>query len=1637
MDCHGPGTSQPQPVASPMGPPAPQAPSPMPPPQTPPPTGQGQQQIQSPMGPPQQVMSPGPPPSPGLQVASPSHQHLNSHGHMGYQQQSLCPSGMLHNPQGSSVPQLPAQMVSQSSPHDTYQALQRAIGAMEEKGMQNDPRYSQLLALRARQVPYGNPAQADPSRIIQGPGSFLDSTPKHIFSSLQLQQLRVQIMAYRLLARNQPLTSQMALAVQGKRIDSVPSHRMPQQGDPGVVSGVMQQPMRTPVPVGGQPPSQSPIPGQPAPSAGQQTVGTAPTTSTSPNNGAGTGTSVVQPTSTTQGPRPLPPSGPAAGAQSAAQPPPQQKQNRVTPIAKPAGLDPLIILQERENRLAARIAHRIEELNNLPTVMAEDLKIKAQIELRALRLLNFQRQLRTEVVACTRKDTMLETSCHIKTYKRTKRQGLREARATEKLEKQQKLEAERKRRQKHQEYLNAVLQHGKDLKEYHRNNIAKILRLNRAVLNHHANAEREQKKEQERIEKERMRRLMAEDEEGYRKLIDQKKDKRLAFLLSQTDEYIGNLTEMVKQHKVEQRRKQREQKERKKKKKKRSEDGEIIDGLNDESSQMSDVRVTVMETATGKILCGDEAPLASQFQAWLEMHPGWEAAPREDDEDDDDDDESDVDTDDYDDDDRDLKKNSDDNSLNPKMSEEEKAKVVIQKAKVEDDEYKNYTEEQTYYSIAHTITEKVTEQASIMVNGKLKEYQIRGLEWLVSLYNNNLNGILADEMGLGKTIQTIALITYLMEKKRVNGPYLIIVPLSTLSNWVLEFEKWAPSVIIVAYKGSPTMRRNIQSQMRATKFNVLLTTYEYIIKDKAVLAKLRWKFMIIDEGHRMKNHHCKLTQVLNTHYLAPHRLLLTGTPLQNKLPELWALLNFLLPSIFKSVSTFEQWFNAPFATTGEKVELNEEETILIIRRLHKVLRPFLLRRLKKEVESQLPDKVEYIIKCDMSGLQRVLYSHMQSKGVLLTDGSEKGKQGKGGAKALMNTIMQLRKLCNHPFMFQHIEKAYCDHVGIHGSVVIGPDLYRASGKFELLDRILPKLKATGHRVLLFCQMTQLMTIMEDYLGWRGFHYLRLDGTTKAEDRGELLRKFNSPESDYFVFLLSTRAGGLGLNLQSADTVIIFDSDWNPHQDLQAQDRAHRIGQKNEVRVLRLMTVNSVEERILAAARYKLNMDEKVIQAGMFDQKSTGSERQKFLKTILHQDEADDEEENEVPDDETVNQMIARCETEFEMFQKMDIERRREDSKLGSDRRPRLMEEQELPTWLVKEDEEVEKWTGEEEEERYYGRGSRQRKEVDYTDSLTEKEWLKAIDDGIEEEEEEERKPARKKFRKRRRKDEDDAGSGNSSAVTVPPVVMVVEQPHVKKRRGRPPLEKGTLVNGKIKKQMRKLMNIVIKYADCDGRTLSGPFMKLPSKQELPDYYNIIKRPIDIKKIQQRLEENKYTSFDDLERDFIQMCRNAQKYNEEASLIHEDSIVLETVFANARIRLEQDSEPTEEDEEEEGEEEGVENPDDCAVSAEAENCRRSITIRQPAVDEDMHSDNDSMKVRIKLKGRRSESSSLSGRKNVKKLSKKLYSEDDEEDDEEEAELETAAESVAERITTTDSSGLHWCWNGTKKQDNNYE
>ncbi|XP_068177822.1 transcription activator BRG1 isoform X9 [Antennarius striatus] len=1543
----------------------------------------------------------GPPPSPLDQHSQGYHSPLGGSDHASPVPSNGPPSGpLMPSSSSSSSSGGPS---SASTPLDGPSSDQHALGPNNRSGPagSSGPGPSPGPSLGSSIPSLGSGLE---------PGGPIGPTP---FNPNQLHQLRAQIMAYKMLARGQPLPDHLQIAVQGKRTMPGMQPQQPMSSlAPGAGSGSGGGPVGPgPGPMGsgysrahGLMGPNMPPPGPSVPPAvmqGQNPNAPPKSWPEGPMVNAAAPSNAPQkliPPQPTGRPSPAPPSVPPAASpvmppqtQSPGQPvqptpmmPYHAKQNRITPIQKPCGLDPVEILQEREYRLQARITHRIAELENLPGSLAGDLRTKATIELKALRLLNFQRQLRQEVVVCMRRDTALETALDAKAYKRSKRQSLREARITEKLEKQQKIEQERKRRQKHQEYLNSILQHAKDFKEYHRSITGKMQKLTKAVATYHANTEREQKKENERIEKERMRRLMAEDEEGYRKLIDQKKDKRLAYLLQQTDEYVANLTELVRAHKAAQALKE---KKKKKKKKKRLEiaegqtpsmgpDGEPLD----ETSQMSDLPVKVIHVDSGNILTGLDAPKAGQLDTWLEMNPGYEVAPRSDSEDSEDEEEEEeeeeepqpsatpVD---------DKKKITDPDSED--VSEVD-VRHIIENAKQDvDDEYSGAAFArglQSYYAVAHAVTEKVDKQSTLLINGQLKQYQIKGLEWLVSLYNNNLNGILADEMGLGKTIQTIALITYLMEHKRLNGPYLIIVPLSTLSNWVYEFDKWAPTVVKVSYKvtfyrhanqnrhflflnnknvtinvrlifslfamfacqGSPAARRAFVPQLRSGKFNVLLTTYEYIIKDKQVLAKIRWKYMIVDEGHRMKNHHCKLTQVLNTHYLAPRRVLLTGTPLQNKLPELWALLNFLLPTIFKSCSTFEQWFNAPFAMTGEKVDLNEEETILIIRRLHKVLRPFLLRRLKKEVEAQLPEKVEYVIKCDMSSLQRVLYRHMQAKGVLLTDGSEKDKKGKGGTKTLMNTIMQLRKICNHPYMFQQIEESFSEHLGFSGGIVQGPDLYRASGKFEVLDRILPKLRATNHKVLLFCQMTSLMTIMEDYFAYRSFKYLRLDGTTKAEDRGMLLKTFNEPGSEYFIFLLSTRAGGLGLNLQSADTVVIFDSDWNPHQDLQAQDRAHRIGQQNEVRVLRLCTVNSVEEKILAAAKYKLNVDQKVIQAGMFDQKSSSHERRAFLQAILEHEEQDEvwgqevclriNEEDEVPDDETVNQMIARSEEEFDQFMRMDLDRRREEAR-NPRRKPRLMEEDELPTWIMKDDAEVERLTCEEEEEKMFGRGSRQRKEVDYSDSLTEKQWLKvvclmgAIEEGTLEEVEEE---VRHKKTTRKRKRDRDLDLPGPSSMGGRGRGDKDDDGKRQRKRGRPPVEKLSPNPPVLTKKMKKIVDAVIKYKDsASGRQLSEVFIQLPSRKELPEYYELIRKPVDFRKIKERIRCHRYRSLGDLERDVMLLFQNAQTYNLEGSLIYEDSIVLQSVFTSLRqkIEKEEESEGEESEEEEEDLEEGSE------------------------------------------------------------------------------------------------------------------
>ena len=836
-----------------------------------PPTHQPQQH--HPYGPsPQQTWLPPPPNS--AMAPSPQHRNINHHGVLGPQPpiQGKPMPPIAGSPQQPGPPQ--QQPSSSPSPHGNYSTPppQGGTGGYSYPGQHiTNGEYVQS----PQQGGAGNyPAP------ITGYGGIPNPDAK--FAPHQLHQLRHQIMAYRCLARNQPIPDHVSIALQhsGKRsIQFSPQSQMHQQqqqhggwprqpvpSTPDLMHHQQQQQQRP------QTPQQQGPPNQIAPSSGSYNMngGPMPIKSTGmvpsqmngppgsaivPSVGSGSmmngGTGMIAGPEQQQqvvhhghhsGSHQFPPHW-RPGATTNGQPPPQVHQppamnerdmntyhamasqlqqpklTRVTPVAKPAGLDPIELKKERESCIAQRIAHRVQELQNLPGNMSEDLRMKAMIEYRALRLLNFQKQLRADVIACMRRDTTLETGQNPKLYRKPKRIGLREARITEKLEKQQKLEQERRRKQKHQEYISAILQHAKDFKEYHRNIQAKIGRVNKAVAVYHANTEREQKKEQERIEKERMRRLMAEDEEGYRKLIDQKKDKRLAFLLSQTDEYIRNLTEMVRQHKEEQRRRGKERRKVRRKKKKNGVEGEnnkenkdgtknLPDGAIDENSQSGELRVNVIETESGKLLTGQDAPLASELDQWLQEHSGWSVAPKCErqpgesadgggDSESEYEEATESETDD------DEKSNQDSQNKNNGDGENSSTATSNPTPQIspEDDEYKGGDDQINYYNIAHGIRERVTEQSSLLRNGQLKEYQIRGLEWLVSLYNNNLNGILADEMGLGKTIQTIGLITYLIEKKRNNGPYLIIVPLSTMSNWMLEFDRWAPTVIKIAYKG--------------------------------------------------------------------------------------------------------------------------------------------------------------------------------------------------------------------------------------------------------------------------------------------------------------------------------------------------------------------------------------------------------------------------------------------------------------------------------------------------------------------------------------------------------------------------------------------------------------------------------------------------------------------------------------------------------------------------------------------------------------------------------------------------------------------------------------------------------------------
>ncbi|KAI0378191.1 hypothetical protein F5Y04DRAFT_164767 [Hypomontagnella monticulosa] len=746
----------------------------------------------------------------------------------------------------------------------------------------------------------------------------------------------------------------------------------------------------------------------------------------------------------------------------------------------------------------------------------------------------------------------------------------------------------------------------------------------------------------------------------------------------------------------------------------------------------------------------------------------------------------------------------------------------------------------------------VTVEQPKLLNCQLKEYQLKGLNWLANLYEQGINGILADEMGLGKTVQSISVMAYLAEVHDIWGPYLVVAPASTLHNWQQEIAKFVPEFKVLPYWGTAGDRKVLRkfwdrkhnTYRKDAPFHVLVTSYQLVVSDVAYFQKMRWQYMILDEAQAIKSSSSSRWKCL-LGFHCRNRLLLTGTPIQNNMQELWALLHFIMPSLFDSHDEFSEWFSKDIESHAQSnTTLNEDQ----LRRLHLILKPFMLRRVKKHVQKELGDKIEMDVFCELTYRQRAYYRNLRNQ-ISIMDLIEKATLGDDqDSGTLMNLVMQFRKVCNHPDLFERADTTspffsgyfaetasfvregnnvpvgystrslidyrlprlvwaeggrlhktskenvkagfrnqYLNHlmniwkpenvrestfsngafsflrfadtspeeaykashrdvfsrasdliqkqdrlgrmnvmydepgeenytpahalfqitarsnrkplaeitsegvldnlmnisrttwrdsglgrleqaalpgasappieVSCEGTrvpnveredtlfnvpmrrVLYGPNLIEEkalvsqavpierypspsmlpppdnekrrftnitvpsmrrfvtdSGKLAKLDQLLFKLKEEGHRVLLYFQMTRMIDLMEEYLTYRNYKYCRLDGSTKLEDRRDTVHDFQT-RPDIFVFLLSTRAGGLGINLTSADTVIFYDSDWNPTIDSQAMDRAHRLGQTKQVTVYRLITRGTIEERIRKRAMQKEEVQRVVIQGG--------------------------------------------------------------------------------------------------------------------------------------------------------------------------------------------------------------------------------------------------------------------------------------------------------------------------------------------------------------------------------------------------------------------------------------------------------
>ncbi|TRY63163.1 hypothetical protein TCAL_10825 [Tigriopus californicus] len=630
------------------------------------------------------------------------------------------------------------------------------------------------------------------------------------------------------------------------------------------------------------------------------------------------------------------------------------------------------------------------------------------------------------------------------------------------------------------------------------------------------------------------------------------------------------------------------------------------------------------------------------------------------------------------------------------------------------------------------------EQPLLLTGGVMRDYQVKGYQWMATLFENGINGILADEMGLGKTIQTIALFCHLIEMG-VPGPFLVVAPLSTVPNWVKEFQRFAPQIPVTLYHGSPKERIEKRLKLKENHViegipnkvkSVFVTSFEIAMNDRVNLRHVNWRYIVVDEGHRLKNTNCRLIKELRQ-YQSVNRLLLTGTPLQNNLAELWSLLNFLMAEIFDDLRVFESWFDAKDMdqdTSESDRILMQEKQNNILSTLHQILTPFLLRRVKADVDLKIPPKKEVLVYCPMTSKQKGMYENIVTK--TLKEHLSKNKEieqelevnkiaGRGMRKkhavdykifldegvsakkleaiveslnkkeaessrgsfaynvdrlsadvriSFKNSMMDLRKATNHPYL---IEYPYTECGNFYRS---DQEMIDVCGKLKVFDQLLQELVKRGHKILIFSQMTKMLDILGDYLELKKYKFSRLDGSMQFEDRQANIDSFNEDPS-VNVFLLSTRAGGLGINLTAADTCIIYDSDWNPQQDLQAQDRCHRIGQTKPVMVYRLVTANTIDQRIVERAAAKRKLEKLIIHSKKFkSQDNEGLKKtmeaispQELLELLQSEDHAGviDREEGAILSQDELDLLLDRSDLTWKNFGERSKKVKRDQIKTGN------------------------------------------------------------------------------------------------------------------------------------------------------------------------------------------------------------------------------------------------------------------------------------------------------------------------------------------------------------------------------------